>query len=617
MRERIAHYRIVEELGRGGMGVVYKALEESLNRYVAIKVLGAHLAADQDYVKRFVREAQAAAALNHPNIIQIYGIGEEGGEHYFAMEYVDGVSLQELIRREGRIPNPRAAAIVLEAAKGLAAAHDRGIIHRDIKPANIMIDRQGMVKIADFGLALRPADQTRITASGLLMGTPGYLAPEQCLDGEVDRRTDIYALGVTFFEALAGRPPFQADSPASLIRKIVDGEAPDIAELAPDVDEETREILARMMARDPGERYQTCYQLAADLKSYLARHGGEEIGAVAPAPHAHGAPADEAAPTTPVPSGPGGPEAEARRGVPAALLAVLLLVVLGTAGAGVVAWRAGWLAGVGRTLASVLPGGSGPDSSGTSPGGAAADTPPPAVAATETELAPGSDVAFQGAAAPQGEATGGTISPPAGAAPSSEEGPAVAGGGTVELVGGRRTAEPEPGAPPLHPRPGPEEPLPPVGGPATAPAPPPPRGVAVVDLGEPLFGGAAEAFVERELASRGVEVVDEAGWSDVGARLAAGRLAAPEALELTRGRVAAAVLIQVEPVGERQLRYMGRSDTAWTADVTVTAFDPETGASLAPPCRVRLEYTTLSAQRVAEQKLADCAWSLADALLRR
>ncbi|OYV96528.1 MAG: hypothetical protein B7Z68_05500, partial [Acidobacteria bacterium 21-70-11] len=225
---KIGHYTIVSELGRGGMGVVYKAHEESLNRFVAIKVLGEHLCTDPTFVARFVREAQAAAALSHPNIIQIFFIGEDEGRHFFVMEYVSGKSLLAMVREEGRIDNPRAAQFMLQAANGLAVAHDKGFLHRDIKPANLMVDERGLLKIADFGLALPQDAATRLTATGMLMGTPGYLSPEQCRGEAVDRRTDIYSLGVTFFELLSGHTPFHADSPLALLRKILEEEPPDI-----------------------------------------------------------------------------------------------------------------------------------------------------------------------------------------------------------------------------------------------------------------------------------------------------------------------------------------------------------------------------------------------------
>ena len=288
---RIGHYRIVGELGRGGMGVVYKAHEESLNRFVALKVLGEHLAADPSYVARFVREAQSAAALSHPNIVQIHAIDEDDGRHYFAMEYVEGTSLQQILRADGRMEPRRASRIVLQAAAGLAAAHEQGVVHRDIKPANILIDRRGLVKIADFGLALLTgAAASRLTASGMFMGTPGYLSPEQCLDADVDHRTDIYSLGVTFYEMLTGSIPFSADSPLALIRQIIEVAPPDVSESLPEVDADLREIVGRMMAKNREDRFSSADEVMERLESWLEGRGvaGELVSRIA----AGAAPAD-------------------------------------------------------------------------------------------------------------------------------------------------------------------------------------------------------------------------------------------------------------------------------------------------------------------------------------
>ena len=317
---KIGHYTIVSELGRGGMGVVYKAHEESLNRFVAIKVLGEHLCTDPTFVARFVREAQAAAALSHPNIIQIFFIGEDEGRHFFVMEYVSGKSLLAMVREEGRIDNPRAAQFMLQAANGLAVAHDKGFLHRDIKPANLMVDERGLLKIADFGLALPQDAATRLTATGMLMGTPGYLSPEQCRGEAVDRRTDIYSLGVTFFELLSGHTPFHADSPLALLRKILEEEPPDIASLSQTVDPETSRIVHRMIAKDPGKRYQDCHEVAADLERLLDAAGARPAsagiagmrGAAAGAPAAAGAGGDERTTRLPAPgSAPGAAPAAA------------------------------------------------------------------------------------------------------------------------------------------------------------------------------------------------------------------------------------------------------------------------------------------------------------------
>src|SRR5688572_1848742 len=278
--EKIGQYTIVSQLGRGGMGIVYKAKDDALNRFVAIKVLTEQLTDDDTFLQRFVREAQAAAGVSHPNLVQIFHIGEDAQKHpYFVMEYVSGRSLNHVVRADGRIGNPRASQIILQAAHGLAAAHDQGIIHRDIKLANLMLDDRGIVKIADFGLALPVDAENRLTATGMMVGTPGYLSPEQCRGEKVDGRTDIYALGITFYELLSGSPPFRGESPLALLRQILDEEPPDITSLNPSVDAESRRILQKMIAKDRQQRYQNCHELVADLEEYLAKHGVRSVTA--------------------------------------------------------------------------------------------------------------------------------------------------------------------------------------------------------------------------------------------------------------------------------------------------------------------------------------------------
>lgn len=296
MQERIGHYRIVAELGRGGMGVVYKAHEESLNRFVALKVLGEHLSQDPDYVERFVREAQSAATLNHPNIVQVYAIAEDDGVHYFAMEYVHGTSIQRLLKTGGPMDPMVAAHLIGQASSGLEAAHEIEIIHRDIKPANLMVNDRGYVKIADFGLALLMGGATRLTATGMFMGTPGYLSPEQCLEQNPDHRTDLYSLGVTLYEMLTGSMPYTADSPLALIRQIVEATPRDVAELAPSVPDQLCAIVRKAMDKDREKRYQDAASLTRDLQRLVAIHGvdSEALAAVAAAAGAASGPQSRA-----------------------------------------------------------------------------------------------------------------------------------------------------------------------------------------------------------------------------------------------------------------------------------------------------------------------------------
>ena len=244
MRTHIGHYEIVSELGRGGMGVVYKAYEPALTRYVAIKELSPSLAHDQTLVERFLREARSMASLNDPHIIQIYFIGQENNQPYFVMEFVDGESLSTIIKREGRLYFGDALKILYQSAKGLSVAHDRGVIHRDIKPGNLMLNQRGQIKIADFGIALANHDfNSKLTGTGEFVGTPGYLSPEVCLGKMVDQRSDIFALGIVLFEMLTGRTPFSDESPLKLMLDVVQSQIPDVRSINTEVDQDVADTV--------------------------------------------------------------------------------------------------------------------------------------------------------------------------------------------------------------------------------------------------------------------------------------------------------------------------------------------------------------------------------------
>lgn len=276
MRTHIGHYEIVSELGRGGMGVVYKGYEPALTRYVAIKELSPALAHDQTLVERFLREARSMASLNDPHIIQIFLIGQENNQPFFVMEFVDGESLSAIIKREGRLQVGDALKILHQSAKGLSVAHDRGVIHRDIKPGNLMLSQRGQIKIADFGIALANHDfNSKLTGTGEFVGTPGYLSPEVCLGKMVDQRSDIFALGIVLFEMLTGRTPFSDESPLKLMLDVVQSQIPDVRELNADVDADVATILSRMLEKEPGDRYQSTEELIDDLEKHpLIKQGG-------------------------------------------------------------------------------------------------------------------------------------------------------------------------------------------------------------------------------------------------------------------------------------------------------------------------------------------------------
>jgi predicted Ser/Thr protein kinase len=270
MAKMIGDYEIISELGRGGMGVVYMAREESLQRNVAIKMLGNQLLNDEAVAERFMREARVVADLNHPNLVQVFRVDRHEDQPYFVMEFVEGDSLKALIQRERQMQPTRALKILEEVASGLAAAHDKGVIHRDIKPENIMLTKYGGVKVVDFGIARDENADTRLTTTGMGLGTPNYLSPEVCLSQEVDQRSDIFSLGVVLFEMLTGDTPFKSDSPFEMMTKVVEAKIPDIKALNPNVDEGVKKILAKMIAKRPKKRYQHCNELISDIEDYRA-----------------------------------------------------------------------------------------------------------------------------------------------------------------------------------------------------------------------------------------------------------------------------------------------------------------------------------------------------------
>ncbi len=264
----LSHYRIDSELGRGGMGVVYRATDTRLGRAVAIKMLKAEATSDADRIRRFVQEARSASALNHPNIVTIYDIEEAEGSTFIAMELVEGKPLDRVLA-DGQLTIAKALDLGGQIASALEAAHAGGIVHRDIKPANIIVTPDGRVKVLDFGLAKlferAPAQETMTayaTRPGLVMGTPAYMSPEQAEGRPVDARSDIFSLGAVLYEMLAGRRPFAGNSDLGVITSILRDQPPPVRTLRPDVPASVQAIVDRCLAKDPSARYATCRRAA-------------------------------------------------------------------------------------------------------------------------------------------------------------------------------------------------------------------------------------------------------------------------------------------------------------------------------------------------------------------
>ncbi|MFT3789262.1 MAG: protein kinase [Tepidisphaeraceae bacterium] len=288
---RLGGYEIVQKLGQGGMGSVYLARQLSLDRTVAIKTLAPHLAQDASFVARFSREAFAAAQLSHHNVVQIHDIGEDRGHYFFSMEFVEGQNLGHVVESEGKVEPGTAVGYILQAARGLKAAHDLGMIHRDVKPENMMLNDQGIVKVADLGLVKRKGDkeltdvgdakpqttsdaphQTHINTS---MGTPAYIAPEQAMDAaHVDQRADIYSLGCTLYDLITGRPPFSGRTAEEVITKHLRDPVPPPERIVKNLSPALSGIIQKMVAKKPEDRYQTMAEVIKELERYLGVDGG-------------------------------------------------------------------------------------------------------------------------------------------------------------------------------------------------------------------------------------------------------------------------------------------------------------------------------------------------------
>lgn len=651
MKTHLGHYEIVGELGRGGMGVVYKAFEPALNRFVAIKELSPSLAHDPDLVERFLREARSMAQLSDPHIIQIYFIGtdETTRQPFFAMEFVEGDSLSALLKRHGRFSVEDTLKIIHQAAQGLATAHDQGVIHRDIKPGNLMLTKRGQVKIADFGIALATRDLSRkLTSTGEFVGTPGYLSPEVCLARNIDQRSDIFSLGIVMFEMLTGKSPFSDESPLGLMLEVVKAEIPDIRQLNGEADQQTAAILARMVAKEPADRFASCHDLAAALQAHplVAKGGTVKLAAPAPAPADGatmvGAPTPAAAPrkVTPPPlvrssdtasAGDNAPtlpgsaaaaaaQAPARPSVlergaqkkstpmlPLAVAAVLLLAVAG----GAFALRgqiAGWVHGftdgfAGNSERAYEQGrvaGQASNPVGVSTAAPLAtdagrttqhDTASPATTQPAIEY-PESTAQASGAIESVSDpslqpATGYDYALASNAQPSSN------------LASAQALIESPTQVPPPAEQPASQSA--PVAAPtqiavAEKPKPKPvvpvPQRVAVIAIGDSAIVGPARQRVEEELSRAGFDLADAdalgAGNSVDGSLRAVARAAT------------VAVVIKAEPIGSEQLSYYGRTSELYSANLTVRAYRTSDRSPIGAGFRQKVQFTNMNADTQAE-----------------
>jgi eukaryotic-like serine/threonine-protein kinase len=273
-----ARYRLESKLGSGGMSTVYLARDETLERWVAIKVLHREISDQPDQIERFRREARSVARLSHPNVVSVIDAGEDGGYPYIVFEYVEGETLKQRIERLGRLPLDESTAYGIEIARGLGTAHIQRLIHRDVKPQNVLIDAEGRAKVTDFGIARSLESQRALTATGRVLGTTDYVSPEQAMGRGVDERSDIYSLGVVMYEMLVGDVPFHAETVVGVAMKHVNDPLPDVQERRPEVSAALAAVVESATAKDPDDRYPDMPAMLDDLEAALevevARGGG-------------------------------------------------------------------------------------------------------------------------------------------------------------------------------------------------------------------------------------------------------------------------------------------------------------------------------------------------------
>ena len=274
---KLGKYDIQAEIGRGGMGAVYKGYDAMLDRLVAVKVLAPHLVWEQEFVQRFLREARAAARLKHPNVVTIHDVGQDGDRYYFVMEYLEGQTLTERIQQGGRMATDEVLRILRPLADALDYAHQRGLVHRDVKPGNVIVSPAGCVTLTDFGI-VRAAQETRLTATGTVVGTPEYMSPEQAKGLAVDSRSDQYSLAVVAYEMLAGQVPFEAESTLALLHKIAYDPPPPLRQARPGLPAEVEGVVVRGLAKEPGDRYGSVSAFVDALEqAYRGAKAGEAV----------------------------------------------------------------------------------------------------------------------------------------------------------------------------------------------------------------------------------------------------------------------------------------------------------------------------------------------------
>lgn len=638
MPKVLGRYHIISELGRGGMGVVYKAVDPKLERFIAIKCLSDELSSDEITVTRFLREARNVAALNHPHIAQIFLADEDDGKPYFVMEFIDGESLADRLARDGRLLPEQALRIVTECALALKAAHEENIVHRDIKPGNIMIDRRGRSVLTDFGIASVIHPDAEKTSSKYIMGTPGYLPPEVITGKPADHRGDIFALGAVYYEMLAGKRLVPGSGLEDTARTLLSSDFPELGDLDEQLDEKSFGVLGRMLAPDPDKRYSDYDALLEDLAT----------GAAAAAPGVNEPTRASVATSVPPSSSPARPESivptrtidptrvqppttqssappsgSSKAGI--VVFALLLLVGLAASGFAVVRFapqhveRVAGMIGLGDPAepAEVNAAASRIETDSTSEPvvDSPSERPDQRSADAGLSLALGPDSASSEApteqSAPTTENSVALDSSPA-------ENTVAAGGsneifdGSASTAAGTDSSTSSASSPPVQEpiqvasidRPVVVEVEPPVATANIEPAMPEPQGVLVIGQGDPAFVDPMVREIERALRTDGFELTERGFVPGLGSFTSGGEL---DLAGLARIAIDAgaryAVVARAMPAGERELVFYGRSDTAYMVQTDTVVYDLLMRRRLGATEVEQIEYTALNATSKAQQSI--------------
>jgi eukaryotic-like serine/threonine-protein kinase len=271
-------FRLEEKIGSGGMSTVYRAFDETLERWVAIKLMHREISSDSDQLERFRREARAVASLNHPHVVTVIDFGEDDDHPYIVLEYVEGENLKDRLRRLGRLPVPEAVAYAIEIGRALECAHSNKLVHRDVKPQNVLIDSEGRAKVTDFGIA-RSLEAEGLTATGRVLGTTDYVAPEQALGEPTTAQSDVYSLGICLFEMLTGDVPFKADTQVGVAMKHVKDPLPDIRMRRPEISAALASVVETACSKETANRYESAVELVHDLEQTLVIEASRAGGA--------------------------------------------------------------------------------------------------------------------------------------------------------------------------------------------------------------------------------------------------------------------------------------------------------------------------------------------------